>query len=62
MGAANPSSEIQVNKTRDTMQAELQHDAQTYGEYYAAVDLGSNSFHMVIVHVVNGSVQIIGFL
>lgn len=42
------------------MQAELQHDAQTYGEYYAAVDLGSNSFHMVIVHVVNGSVQIIG--
>ncbi len=60
MGAANPSSEIQVNKTRDTMQAELQHDAQTYGEYYAAVDLGSNSFHMVIVHVVNGSVQIIG--
>ena len=30
------------------MQAELQHDAQTYGEYYAAVDLGSNSFHMVI--------------
>ncbi|MBJ2130769.1 guanosine-5'-triphosphate,3'-diphosphate pyrophosphatase [Alteromonas sp. IB21] len=42
------------------MQAELQHSAQTYGEYYAAVDLGSNSFHMVIVHVVNGSVQIIG--
>ncbi|BFT28999.1 guanosine-5'-triphosphate,3'-diphosphate diphosphatase [Alteromonas sp. D210916BOD_24] len=42
------------------MQAELQHNAQTYGEYYAAVDLGSNSFHMVIVHVVNGSVQIIG--
>jgi len=42
------------------MQAELQHDAQTYGEYYAAIDLGSNSFHMVIVHVVNGSVQIIG--
>lgn len=42
------------------MQAELQHNAQTYGEYYAAVDLGSNSFHMVIVHVVSGSVQIIG--
>jgi exopolyphosphatase/guanosine-5'-triphosphate,3'-diphosphate pyrophosphatase len=30
------------------------------GEYYAAVDLGSNSFHMVVVHVVNGSVQIVG--
>ncbi|MDM7861562.1 guanosine-5'-triphosphate,3'-diphosphate pyrophosphatase [Alteromonas sp. ASW11-36] len=30
------------------------------GEYYAAIDLGSNSFHMVIVHVVNGSVQIVG--
>lgn len=42
------------------MQAELQHNPQRYGEYYAAVDLGSNSFHMVIVHVVNGSVQIIG--
>ena len=42
------------------MQAEIQHDTQSYGEYYAAVDLGSNSFHMVIVHVVNGSVQIIG--
>ena len=42
------------------MQAELQHNAQTHGEFYAAVDLGSNSFHMVVVHVVNGSVQIIG--
>ncbi|WP_100642742.1 guanosine-5'-triphosphate,3'-diphosphate pyrophosphatase [Alteromonas facilis] len=30
------------------------------GEYYAAVDLGSNSFHMVVVHVINGSVQIVG--
>jgi exopolyphosphatase/guanosine-5'-triphosphate,3'-diphosphate pyrophosphatase len=30
------------------------------GEYYAAVDLGSNSFHMVVVHVVHGSVQIVG--
>lgn len=28
--------------------------------YYAAVDLGSNSFHLVIVQVVNGSVQIVG--
>lgn len=28
-------------------------------EYYAAVDLGSNSFHMVIVRVLSGSVQII---
>ncbi|MEW9797431.1 Ppx/GppA phosphatase family protein [Alteromonas sp. CYL-A6] len=30
------------------------------GEYYAAIDLGSNSFHMVVVHVINGSVQIVG--
>ncbi|MFC3093707.1 guanosine-5'-triphosphate,3'-diphosphate pyrophosphatase [Alteromonas sediminis] len=29
------------------------------GQYYAAVDLGSNSFHMVVVHVVNGNVQIV---
>ncbi|WP_299075012.1 guanosine-5'-triphosphate,3'-diphosphate pyrophosphatase [uncultured Paraglaciecola sp.] len=29
-------------------------------QLYAAVDLGSNSFHMVIVRVVAGSVQIIG--
>lgn len=28
--------------------------------YYAAVDLGSNSFHLVIVQVINGSVQIVG--
>ncbi|MAP20295.1 MAG: guanosine-5'-triphosphate,3'-diphosphate pyrophosphatase [Alteromonadaceae bacterium] len=42
------------------MQPQTQYDAETLGEYYAAVDLGSNSFHMVVVHVVNGSVQIIG--
>lgn len=42
------------------MQPDLQHDSIIHGEYYAAVDLGSNSFHMVVVHVVNGSVQIIG--
>ncbi len=30
------------------------------GDYYAAVDLGSNSFHMVVVQVANGNVQIIG--
>ncbi|MFT6899308.1 MAG: exopolyphosphatase/guanosine-5'-triphosphate,3'-diphosphate pyrophosphatase [Paraglaciecola sp.] len=29
-------------------------------QLYAAVDLGSNSFHLVIVRVVSGSVQIIG--
>lgn len=29
-------------------------------QYYAAVDLGSNSFHLVIVQVVNGNVQIVG--
>jgi len=28
-------------------------------EYYAAVDLGSNSFHMVIVRVLSGNVQIV---
>ncbi|MGQ8365026.1 guanosine-5'-triphosphate,3'-diphosphate pyrophosphatase [Glaciecola sp. 1036] len=28
-------------------------------EYYAAVDLGSNSFHMVTVRVLSGSVQIV---
>lgn len=42
------------------MQAKHKNDPQNFGEYYAAVDLGSNSFHMVVVHVVNGSVQIIG--
>lgn len=31
----------------------------TEDEYYAAVDLGSNSFHMVIVKLLGGSVQII---
>jgi exopolyphosphatase/guanosine-5'-triphosphate,3'-diphosphate pyrophosphatase len=31
----------------------------TQDEYYAAVDLGSNSFHMVIVRVLAGSVQIV---
>ncbi|QJR80505.1 guanosine-5'-triphosphate,3'-diphosphate pyrophosphatase [Alteromonas pelagimontana] len=44
------------------MQSELQYDMVSHGEYYAAVDLGSNSFHMVVVHVVNGNVQIIGKL
>ena len=29
-------------------------------QLYAAVDLGSNSFHLVIVRVIAGSVQIIG--
>lgn len=29
-------------------------------EYYAAIDLGSNSFHMVIVRVLAGSIQIVG--
>ncbi|RDV26654.1 guanosine-5'-triphosphate,3'-diphosphate pyrophosphatase [Alteromonas aestuariivivens] len=42
------------------MQPERQPSPVIQGEYYAAVDLGSNSFHMVVVHVVNGSVQIIG--
>ncbi|WP_137168245.1 Ppx/GppA phosphatase family protein [Salinimonas lutimaris] len=42
------------------MQPEIQHDSLVHSEHYAAVDLGSNSFHMVVVHVVNGNVQIIG--
>lgn len=42
------------------MQPVRHHNTVIQGEYYAAVDLGSNSFHMVVVHVVNGSVQIIG--
>ncbi len=32
---------------------------QPQGEYFAAVDMGSNSFHLVVVHVVNGNVQIV---
>ena len=56
----NQISAAVTTNVRDNMQVEFQHDPQSYGEYYAAVDLGSNSFHMVIVHVVNGSVQIIG--
>ena len=31
----------------------------TKGDYYAAVDLGSNSFHLVVVHVIHGNVQIV---
>ncbi|NMH60110.1 guanosine-5'-triphosphate,3'-diphosphate pyrophosphatase [Alteromonas ponticola] len=42
------------------MQAEIFQDTIVNGEHYAAIDLGSNSFHMVVVHVVNGSVQIVG--
>lgn len=33
---------------------------ETEDQLYAAVDLGSNSFHLVIVRVVSGSVQVIG--
>ena len=32
---------------------------QPQGEYFAAVDMGSNSFHLVVVHVVNGNVQVV---
>ncbi len=43
--------------------AHIQHQDLTTlkpkGEYFAAVDLGSNSFHLVVVHVVNGNVQIV---
>ena len=42
------------------MQPEFLNETTQKGDYYAAIDLGSNSFHMVVVHVVNGNVQIIG--
>lgn len=42
------------------MQPQTDYDTDILGEYYAAVDLGSNSFHMVVVHVVSGNVQIVG--
>ncbi|MCW8090867.1 Ppx/GppA phosphatase family protein [Alteromonas sp. ASW11-130] len=42
------------------MQAEIFQEPLVNGEHYAAIDLGSNSFHMVVVHVVNGNVQIVG--
>lgn len=42
------------------MQQPVPLDNVRKGDYYAAIDLGSNSFHMVIVHVVEGSIQIIG--
>ncbi len=35
------------------------HQNQKQDDYYAAVDLGSNSFHMVVVRVLAGSVQIL---
>lgn len=34
-------------------------NSSSQDEYYAAIDLGSNSFHMVIVRVLAGSVQIV---
>ena len=37
----------------------MQQHYSSKGEYFAAVDLGSNSFHMVVVHVVSGNVQIV---
>lgn len=38
---------------------ELSALSETQDEYYAAIDLGSNSFHMVIVRVLAGSLQIV---
>ena len=35
-------------------------EQQTENDILAAVDLGSNSFHMLMVKVVGGSVQVIG--
>ena len=47
----------------ETTNANLTHQDLTTlkpkGDFYAAVDLGSNSFHLVVVHVVNGNVQIV---
>ena len=45
---------VELSKLSD-LGTSHQHD-----EYYAAIDLGSNSFHMVIVRVLAGSVQIVG--
>ncbi len=38
------------------------HDKSPRPQEFAAVDLGSNSFHMVIARVVDGAMQIIGRL
>ncbi|XPE39864.1 hypothetical protein ACNKHK_16240 [Shigella flexneri] len=38
------------------------HDKTPRPQEFAAVDLGSNSFHMVIARVVDGAMQIIGRL
>ena len=38
------------------------HDKSPRPQEFAAVDLGSNSFHMVIARVVDGAMQIIGHL
>ena len=47
----------------ETIDASITHQDLTTlkpkGDYYAAVDLGSNSFHLVVVHVVDGNVQIV---
>ncbi len=42
------------------MTTELNPTIEVEDQLYAAVDLGSNSFHLVIVRVVAGSVQVIG--
>ena len=44
---------VNIPATREISGIDLQN------EYYAAIDLGSNSFHMVIVRVLAGSVQIV---
>lgn len=36
-----------------------QSSTEPRNQFYAAIDLGSNSFHMVVVHVVSGNVQIV---
>lgn len=45
--------------TESTSIDEIRVSDDTLDEYYAAIDLGSNSFHMVIVRVLTGSVQIV---
>ncbi|MDX1678126.1 guanosine-5'-triphosphate,3'-diphosphate pyrophosphatase, partial [Arsukibacterium sp.] len=40
--------------------ADLLGDTSPHSDIYAVIDLGSNSFHMLMVKVVGGSVQVIG--
>lgn len=52
--------EVNNAKCEDTaMRPDELTTLQAKGEFFAAVDLGSNSFHLVVVYVQNGNVQIV---